>query len=210
MDWVWLVGLPRILLAVDIGRSLGSLGFPPSGSFTQHSLNFAGYWHWREYVDILWCLEMQSFPCVVCRLEMFSLSFQVGCSVRRRKYWPALMVSKSFGLWATIRWTKALLPTPGGPTSTCKSPNVTFFDSLKAFWEKPALTFLRKIKTIRKYNILNIFMLWPGFCGRKGAPSLQARTAASRQRPPPRSSWRCNRTSSSPSSATKTLTIKAI
>ena len=52
---------------------------------------------------------------------------------------------------------------------------------------------------------IGLFILLPGFCGRTGGPSQRARTAAGLLRPPRRSSWKCNQTSSSPSSATEDI-----
>ena len=83
---------------------------------------------------------------------------------RRMKYWPALMVSKSLGLWATMRWIRALRPTPGGPTST---------------WAPFTLYFLWEMSKYQR-NFLLLFWKWfpqwkfggcdQGFAGERGNP----------------------------------------
>ena len=83
---------------------------------------------------------------------------------RRMKYWPALMVSKSLGLWATMRWIRALRPTPGGPTST---------------WAPFTLYFLWEMSKYQ-HNFLLLFWKWfpqwkfggcdQGFAGERGNP----------------------------------------
>ena len=161
------------------------------------SPQFARYLHWQVYVDILRKPSLTDATPPPPQKKKKKKTHQ-GEFVQ---YWPALMVSKSLGLWATIRWTSALRPTPGGPTSTCNHWDISF--SLKG---------IVGVSNIQCYCINESigsdgWWLWPGFCGRMGEPSRRARTAASRRRPPRRSSWRCNQTSSSPSSARTDIEI---
>ena len=101
-----------------------------------------------------------------CKVATFSIGLQnrVGFG----EYWPALMVSKSLGLWATMRWTSALRPTPGGPTSTWNNSDILFFHRIKAF--SYAQNDVQFSFTIYVVNALDCWYCYQGFAGERGDP----------------------------------------